>query len=473
MASATLPVCESRSDPHAPSALVTLVVASAATLLVLINYTAPMTVLSPIATSLHASLSGQIWILSGISLGLAALLLTAGSLADDYGRKRVFVIGTAVMAAATLACALSNSTWLLVVARIVQGCASASLTAASLGLIGDAYPTGPDRIRATGIWGAMVGLGIAIGPVFSAALAQVAGWRAVFWVIGAAAVAVLLGALRLAESRSAAPRRIDVPGVLTFSLGVTLLLAALIEGRLGWGQPHVLGLFAGSVVLLAAFVAVEARAREPMMDLSLLRSPAFVAASLGALFTGLAIIGLMSYLPTVLERSLHLAPLGAGAVLAIWSGTSFVVALEARRLAPHLRSRHQLALGMLLCALGEVAMLGMSEQSAWFRLAPGLVIAGLGSGLLNAALARLAVESVPPGRGGMGSGANNTARYVGSSIGVAIVVAVVASSHAAGAPDHVLAQGNNLATIVSAALAGAGALLVLLARERRRPAAAA
>jgi MFS family permease len=448
---------------------VTLVVASAATLLVLVNYTAPMTMLSPIAASLQASIGGQIWILSGISLGLAALLLTAGSLADDYGRKRVFLIGTAVMALASVGCAVSTTTLPFVLARIVQGCASASLTAASLGLIGDAYPAGAERIRATGVWGAMVGLGIAIGPIFSAAVTQLAGWRAVFWLLAVASVAVLVAALRLAESRSAAPRRVDVPGVLTFALGITLLLAGLIEGRQGWAQPLVIGLLAASVVLLLLFVASEARGREPMLDLGLLRSPSFVAATLGALFTGLAVIGLMSYLPTVLERSLHLSPLGAGAVLAIWSGTSFVVALQARRLAPHLHGRNQLALGMLLCGIGEAALVGLSEHSSWARLAPGLVVAGLGSGLLNAALARLAVESVPPGRGGMGSGANNTARYVGSSIGVAVVVAVVSAQHASGAPAHVLAQGSSLAAAVSAGLAGLGALLVALARERRTP----
>jgi MFS family permease len=448
---------------------VTLVVASAATLLVLINYTAPMTMLSPIAASLHASVGGQIWVLSGISLGLAALLLTAGSLADDYGRKRVFLIGTAVMAVASLGCAVSTATLPFVLARIVQGCASASLTAASLGLIGDAYPVGAERIRATGVWGAMVGLGIAIGPILSAAVTEVLGWRAVFWVLAVAALAVFGAALKLAESRSAAPRRVDVMGVLTFGPGVTLLLAALIEGRQGWEQPLVLALTGGSVALLLLFVAVEARGREPMFDLGLLSSPVFVAASVGALFTGLAVIGLMSYVPTVLERSLHLTPLGAGAVLAIWSGTSFVVALQARRLAPYVNGRNQLALGMLLCGIGEAAMVGLTEHSSWVRLVPGLAVAGLGSGLLNAALARLAVESVPAGRGGMGSGANNTARYVGSSIGVAIVVAVVSSGHASGPPAHALAQGSSLAAAASAGLAGLGALLIAVARERSGP----
>lgn len=456
-------------DRPTREARLTLVVASAATLLVLVNYTSPMTILSSIGVSLHASVSGETWMLSSISLGLSALLLVAGSLADDYGRKRVFVIGTAVMVVATLGCALATSTWFFVVSRIVQGAASASLTVASLGLIGHTFPAGAARTRATGIWGAMVGLGIAIGPVLSAAIIRVADWRVVYWALGAAAFAVLLAALRLPESRSAVPRAIDYAGLLSFGAAITCLVAALIQGRQGWGRADVLSMFVASAVLLAIFVAAEARSREPMLELGLFRRPAFVAATVGALFTGLAIIGLMSYVPTVAQRSLHLSPLAAGGLLGIWSGVSFVVALQARRLAPYLDTRHQLASGMLLCALGEAGMLGLTEHTSWLRLTPGLIVAGIGSGLLNAALARLAVSSVPPGRGGTGSGANNTARYVGSSIGVAVVVAVISTAAHTGTAAHVLARGANAAIAVSAGMALVGALVVLLCRERPEP----
>jgi hypothetical protein len=254
---------------------------------------------------------------------------------------------------------------------------------------------------------------------------------------------------------------------MSFGAGITCIVAALIRGRQGWGAPVTVALFAGGAALLAAFVVAETHTREPMLDLGLFRRPAFVAATVGALFTGLAVIGLMSYVPTVAERSLGLSPLGAGGLLAVWSGGSFVVALQARRLAPHVNARHQVALGLGLCALGEAGMLGLTDHSSWAGLVPGLAVAGIGSGLLNAALARLAVASVPAGRGGTGSGANNTARYVGSSLGVAVVAAVMSTAAHTGSPSHTVAVGAGAAIAVSAVLALVGAAAVLLCREGR------
>lgn len=223
-------------------------------------------------------------------------------------------------------------------------------------------------------------------------------------------------------------------------------------------------------VLLAAFGVVESRRGGSLLDFALFSQRRFVAATIGA--TGLAVVGLISYLPTALQHGLAQSPLASAGVLALWSGTSAVVALLARRLPACLPMRWQLAGGLLLCATGMVGMSGLTTGSTWLTLTPGLVIAGVGSGILNAALARPAVESVLAGRAAMGSGANNTARYLGSGAGVAVVVAVVAA-HQPGAHQTFAAAalaGMNAATLLAAGLALLGALATLPPRHHHHDA---
>ncbi|MEV7023912.1 MFS transporter, partial [Kitasatospora sp. NPDC093558] len=289
-----------------------------------------------------------------------------------------------------------------------------------------------------------------------------------------AALAALAAGV-LTESRADRPRPLDPYGVLTLAAGTTFLIAGLAEGRTGWGRPTVLVLLAIGVLLLALFALVEAKVREPMLDLSLFRSPGFIAATGGAMFTGMSMVGFMSYLPTLLQGVLGLSGLAVGGVLAIWSGLSVIAALQARRLAAHLAATTQVALGLLICGIGEAGLYGLGPDSTWLRLAPGLAVAGIGSGVLNAALARLAVSSVPAHRAAMGSGANNTSRYMGSALGVAVTVAVATSAHPTG-PGHAaaaraLAAGTDRAVVVAATLCFAGAALALAARtaESRRP----
>ncbi|MEV7598555.1 MFS transporter [Kitasatospora sp. NPDC089797] len=408
----------------------------------------------------------------------AALLLTAGSAADDHGRKRVFTLGVLLFATAEALAALAPGGTVYLAARVLLGVASAAVLAPALGLISHAHPAGPERIRALGIWGASVGLGIAVGPVYGALVQQWVGWRAVGGGLAVVSAAVAgCAVVGLTESRAERPRALDPYGVLTLAAGTSLLIAGLAEGRGGWGRPVVVALLAAGVVLLAGFVAVEAKVREPMLDLALFRDPGFVAATGGALFTGLSLVGFMSYLPTLLQGVLGLSGLAAGGVLALWSGLSVVAALQARRLAAHLSATAQVSLGLLICGLGEAGLYGLTPGSSWLRLAPGLAVAGIGSGVLNAALARLAVSSVPAHRAAMGSGANNTSRYIGSALGVAVTVAVAGSAHTvgpAGPAAAALATGTDRAVLVAAALCLLGAALALAARtaeSRTAPAA--
>ncbi|MFB7334611.1 MFS transporter [Streptomyces adustus] len=429
----------------------TLALTSAATAVALMTYTAPMVTLPDMAADLHTPVSAQAWLLNGTPLGLAALLLVAGSLADDYGRRRIFVAGTLALGLTTALGALAGSTWLFTLTRVAQGAASAALLASSLGLLVHAFPTPRGRLHATGVWGAFVSGGIAVGPLLTGSLPD---WRLGYAVLGVAALVVAgLSARALSESRAPRGGRPDLLGAVTFGLALVALVAALTLGRDGWLRAPVGLLLAAFVLLTGAFALVERRSATPMIDLALLRRPRFLASSAGGLFTGLAVIGLFSFLPTLLQRSLGLSALETAWLFLLWSGLSFTVALQARRLAGRMASRHQLALGFALHAVGVLAMLGALDAGSWPRLLPGLLIAGVGSGLLNAALPLLSVESVPAQRAAMGSGAQQTFRYIGSCAGVALTIAIATSADS-------LAHGADVAMVVSAVLAAVGAVSV-------------
>ncbi|MDQ6607981.1 MAG: MFS transporter [Actinomycetota bacterium] len=438
--------------------------ASGGTGLVLLVFASVVTTVAPTVAALHAGASGETWALSGMSLGLATMLLSLGAIADDYGRRRVFLLSLIALVGSSVMAAAAPGIEFFVVARILQGASGAGIVAASLGLIGHSFRDGPERTRATGVWGAAVGAGTALGPLTSAGLQLLGGWRAGYWLQAAGAVLLIPAGLMLAETRAPTVRRIDLPGAILFSGAMATLVAGLTLGRQDWGRASTIGLLLASVLLLGGFIVVERRRREPMIDLALFRRPLFLASATGALFVGLAVVAVVSFLPTFLQRALHQSLLASAGILALFSVAGTLVAFHVRRLPDRFDSGHRVAVGFVCGALGLAGISGLSPHSTWVRLAPGLILLGVGYGLANAALGRLAVESVPHRRTGMGSGANNTARYVGGAAGVAIIAALLAAGDdrpgAAG-----LAQGWNLASAVAAGLCLAGAAVALACRR--------
>jgi MFS family permease len=370
-----------------------------------------------------------------------------------------------VIAATCLLGVATTSAPMFIIGRVGQGLGAAAVISCSLGLIGHTFPSGAARVRATGLWGASVGAGIAFGPVFAALLASSLGWRWPYLLLALLAGAIALTArFLLPESVSRRPRRVDVPGAFLLATGTVGLLAGLVTGRGGWTRPATVVLLGAGVALLAAFVLVEWRTerrnRDPLLALGLLRRPDFAAVTVAGVATGLGIIAAMSYTPIVLERGLHSSALTASLAIVVWSGVSIPVALVARKL--RIDGDAQLAAGLLLVAVGLCLLTGLHPGDGLARLVPGLAIAGIGSGVLNAALGRQAVASVAPDRAGMGSGVNNTARYLGSAVGVTIVS--VMATHAE--PAALLA-GWNSAVLLTAAFSALGAATVLVLRSRR------
>ena len=453
---------------HQPrSSQAALTVAALGTMLSLVAFTAPLSTLASTGADLGAEVAGRTWILSSMSIGLGAALLSAGTIADDFGRRRTFTLGMIVLAIGSIVCALAPHVLLFVIARVVQGVGAAAVIASSLGIIAHTFPMGPERARASGVWGASVGAGIAIGPLLAATLDQVADWRDTYVVIAVASLVVGVLATRLVdESRTHEPRGLDLGGAVLLAASVTSFLAALVEGRTDWSRPLVIGMVVLAVVLLVAFVLVEQRNPSAMLDLKLFAQPPFLAATIAAFVTGAGVIALMAYMAGFMFAAFGITPLAAATLFLTWSATSVVTALLARRIPARYPGRVQLAGGLLVVAIGQLLLTGIQTDSTWVRFLPGLLIAGAATGIVNASLGREAVASVPPGRGGMGSGANNTARYVGSAIGVTIV-AVIAARPGAGSPTEDLIHGWNIAAVVTAAVSVLGALIVLACRPRK------
>lgn len=448
---------------RSPPNVATLAVASLATALVLIIFTVPLTTLTSTAQALGAGPGAQAWILSAMSVGAAAALLGSGVIGDDYGRRRTFVAGAVVLASGSVLGALPPNALLLIVARIVQGLGGGAVLACGLGLIGHAYP-GPALARATGIWAAALGAGVAVGPILSAGLDQLAGWRSVYWLSAfAAAGFAAAGRALLPESRASNPRRIDIAGTLLLGFGMAALLAALTESRTGWDRLIVYVLFLGAVLLLTGFVAVERRLASPMLDLSLFRRPDFVGATIAALASGAGVLSIMSLIPIILERAMGVHIVLGAIVLLAWSATSAVTAAAARWMPA--TPRNLMIGGLIACAAGQLAVYGLHADSAVMRVIPGMLLAGAANGVLNAALGRQAVASVPGDRSAMGSGANNTARYLGSATGLTICAVLITHAGAASGTAGLL-SGWNRAVLVSAAFSLLGAVAVFFAREQ-------
>ncbi|MBW0119104.1 MFS transporter [Pseudonocardia abyssalis] len=448
----------------------TLAVAAGGTLLAMTAFTAPLSIVPAVAGDLGAGPVATSWVLSSMSLGLAIALLTSGAIGDEVGRRRVFVAGAALLAVGSIAGAAAPEPWTFVVGRVLQGVGAAAVIACGLALISHTFP-GPERARATGIWGACMGAGPAVGPLLGSVLDAVASWRWAYAVLAVLGVVLAAAGRRLlTESRSGRGRRVDAPGALFLAVGTGLLLAGLTEGRRGWTSPLALGLTVGAVVVLAAFLLHQTRAREPMLELGLFRRPALVSATFAAFVTGATIIALMSFVATVLESGMAYSAVEASVLLLAWSGVGAGCSLLARRIPLRVSGALRLAVGLLTIAAGLVPLAVLTTGAPVGQLVAGFAVAGVGTGLLNATLAREAVAGVPPTSAGAGSGINNAGRYIGAAFGVTVVTALAVR------PDGGalgLVAGWNVAVLVGIALCVAAAVVVLLLQraEERRSAA--
>ncbi|WP_214321119.1 MFS transporter [Nonomuraea sediminis] len=407
----------------------TLLVACAATFMLLLDVTIVVVALPDIQHALGAGFADLQWVTDAYALTLAALLLTAGSLADRYGRRRVFVAGLSIFTVGSALCGLAQGPAMLSVSRAVQGAGGAILFATSLALLAGAFQ-GRERGVAFGAWGAVAGVATALGPILGGLITTGISWRGIFLVnlpIGVVAIAVALA--RVDESRSPYSARIDWPGVVTLTAGLFSLVYALIRAsETAWDEPGVIGCFGLAAVLLAGFAVVESRVREPMFDLSLLRTPTFVGGSIAAFAMNASLFALFLYIVLYLQNDLGYSALGTGARLLVVSAGTVIAATVAGRLTSHVPVRWLIGPGLVLVGAGILLMRGLDAGSDWTHLIPGFVVAGIGTGLVNPPLASTAVGVVPVHRSGMASGVNQTFRQIGIAVGIALYGSIFAAS---------------------------------------------
>jgi EmrB/QacA subfamily drug resistance transporter len=440
-----------------------LVAICAGTFMLLVDVTIVTVALPDMARGLHTSLSDLQWVLDLYALVLASLVLTAGSIADRIGRRALYLGGLVVFAASSLVCGLSGSVGVLIAARGVQGLGAAAMLATTLALISSSY-SGRDRGIAFGIWAAVNGGASAAGPLLGGILTTHLSWRWIFFVnLPVSVIAVVLTLMVVGESRDSSPRRIDLPGMASFTVAAAALVYALIRGS--WGSSLTLGLIGVAAVALVVFVLIELRRRDPMLDLSLLRNPTFATLMFAVAMLPAAAWAAMAYQSLWLQSVLGLSAIEAGLLFLPCSLTTFCVSVAIGRVLHKTSARMLIGTGMLLIAAGALAQAVIRTGSSWDVEIPGLLLVGLGGGLVLAPLSATAMGAVPAPRAGMAAGAVNTFRQLGYALGIAVLgevfrggLAHVAGQSKAGPLSGgqaaaVMAKGSSAADLVHRAFA--------------------
>ncbi len=405
----------------------TLLVVCVGIFMLLLDLTIVNVALPDIAATFEGSLSSLQWVIDAYALALASLLLTAGTLADREGRKLLFLIGVAVFIVGSALCGAATGMAFLALARAFQGIGGAIMFATSLAILSESFQ-GKERGIAFGAFGGITGLAVAIGPVLGGALVTGLGWRWIFLVnIPVGIIVLLVAILKVDESRDPEPKRLDIPGFITFSTGLFALIFALIRSNNdGWDSTVVIGSLVAAAVLLGSFVAVELLRRDPMFDLNLLRVPTFDGALIAAFAISASIFSVLTYLVLWVQGLLGYTAFQAGIRFLPLSLAVFFTAMIAGRLTSFVSKRLLIAPGFVLIGTALLLMRGLTVESDWTHLLPGMIVGGMGAGLVNVPLVATAVGVVAPRRAGMASGINSTFRQVGIAAGIAVLGTIFA-----------------------------------------------
>ncbi|MGW0485548.1 DHA2 family efflux MFS transporter permease subunit [Nonomuraea sp. NPDC003214] len=389
--------------------------------------------LPTIQRELGLTLAGLEWIVSGYILVFAGLMLAGGRLADVFGARRVFAAGLGVFTLASLAAGLATDGGSLIAARAVQGVGAALLTPTALSLITQIFPDGTERGRAVGIWSAAGALSMALGPVTGGFISENWHWGWIYLInvpIGVATLGLALWAVRPAFTR--VRHSLDLPGLVTSAIALFALTYALIEGEAaGWTSPEILTAFAVTAVAAVAFLLVEARAAEPMIDLSLFRARRFTGGVITSGIWSFGVFGIYFFSALWLQNVLGFSPTEAGAAFVPMALVMGVVAVLSQRIGAALGMGRTVALGLALMAAAIYLISGVGADGGYADVLPWFVLYGLGGGLL-VPLTAAVLSGMPTGRSGVASGVLNVSREVFGLLGITVLGAILTSRQAAG-----------------------------------------
>jgi MFS transporter, DHA2 family, methylenomycin A resistance protein len=406
---------------------------------------------------LHAGVSAMQWVVDAYNLCYASLILSGGTVADLYGRRRVFVLGTALFLAGSLGCAWASDAATLILGRAVTGVGAALEFPASLAILSIAFPDPRARGRAIGIWASCHGLAFVIGPTLGGLLVDRAGWRSIFLcAVPVAALAIALSLRAIPESANPHDRLLDPAGQLLAVLALGALSLATIQGpRWGWGSASSLSCFGAAAVSAGLFLLVEARARVPLLPLDLFRSPGFTGACLVAGCMTFGMYAMLFLVPLYLQVVRGASALAVGLELLPLSLAFLWVSRRSGEMATRLGPRLMTTAGMALMGLGLLSLGGLHAHSPLGLVEGDLLFLGLGLGLNTGPMMTVAMEHVAASRAGTGSGVINTTRMVGATLGVA----GLGSLFAAQAGERVGDVAHFMSGFRAALWAGGGVLL--------------
>jgi EmrB/QacA subfamily drug resistance transporter len=424
--------------------------------------------LTTIHADLHASVEQLEWTVNGYNLSFAVLMIAGAGLADRFGRRRVYACGLSLFALASALCALAPNVGTLVAARVVQGAGAALILPVGLALLSAAFP--PDkRGAALGLFSAITGISVAVGPLVGGAVVQGLAWQWIFWLnVPIGAVAAILTVTRLPESfGSRSP--LDVRGLALITVGAFGLVWGLVRGNdAGWSSAEIVGALVGGATVMAGFVVFESRARNAMIPMRLFRSRAFSAGNAAIFCTTAALFAAVFFFAQYLQSGLGYGPFAAGLRLLPWTATFISVAPIAGALADRIGERPLMTTGLALQAigLGWVAWIA-SDDIAYTHLLAPLIVAGVGASLAIPAAQNSVLGSVAQADIGKAAGANSMMRELGGVFGVAVTVAVFSGAGHYGSA-HAFTDGFRPAILTAAVLSAAGAVAASMLPARRR-----
>jgi EmrB/QacA subfamily drug resistance transporter len=408
-----------------PSRGVTLAVTCVAAFMLILDMSIIPVALADIQRQLGGDLASLQWVIDAYTLSLAGLLLTAATLGDRIGRRRIFLMGLVVFTLASAGCAIAWSPVSLDLIRAVQGIGASLLFGTATPLVAAAFTDAAARARAIGVLSAVLTAASAAAPLIGGLLVNGPGWRWIFLVNLPLAVLALLLSPRIVESRSSSPRTTDWPGVLLLTSWLLAGLLALIRGSTdGWGSLRILSLLATAAILLAGFVIRELTARQPMLDLKLFTMPRFSGLSIGAFTSAATFTAATTYITLYLMNGLGHSPLQAGLCLLPMTLPAFATAPLTASVMTRLPLWSLAGGSVALCGTGLVLAAFVKDTSDWTALVPGLVIGGIGIGMSGPVIPAGTLTTVEPDRSGMATGTINTLRHAGVAVGVASLGAI-------------------------------------------------
>jgi EmrB/QacA subfamily drug resistance transporter len=412
--------------------------------------------LPAIRRDLHASLSGLQWSVDAYTLVIGSLLMASGSMADRFGRRRVFQIGLVLFTLGSLLCSVAPSIGLLVVFRCLQALGGSMLNPVALSIVSNTFTERKARARALGIWGAVFGVSLALGPVLGGLLVTDVSWRAIFWInIPIGIAAIILTQLFVPESRAGIARRFDPWGQLLVITFLATLTYGVIEGpSAGWGSPLIVAMFVVAAASAVTLILVESRRFQPLLEVRFFRSFPFSGASMIAVLA-FGVLGGFLFLNTLyLQDGRGYSALHAGLLTLPMAVLIFLFAPISGRLVGSRGPRLPLVLAGLAIMAASLLLLPLSNSTSVLYLLAAYVVFGLGFGLVNAPISNAAVSGMPDSQAGVAASVASASRQAGSALGVAITGSLVA-----GASNANLAAASHAAWAVLAAC-GLGILVL-------------